>query len=216
MRLQKKESYFWTSFSDLMTSLFFVMLVLFVLTVALLHKRMVEIEQGRKATELQLEKIKEIEEAANRIDPKYFDYNRIYKKHILKIEARFGTDRYRAYDIIDQNIIIPQLVKAGQSIRDSIKELNTKYPEIQYLLIIEGQASKDRAADGHNYELSFKRAYTLKVLWELNKIDFGDKCEVLIAGSGTGGTMRENIEDKNQRFLIHIVPKPGMIEASQQ
>ena len=37
---QKKESFFWTSYSDLMTSLFFIMLVLFILVVVLLHKRM--------------------------------------------------------------------------------------------------------------------------------------------------------------------------------
>ena len=36
---QKKESFFWTSYSDLMTSLFFVMLVLFILVIVLLHKR---------------------------------------------------------------------------------------------------------------------------------------------------------------------------------
>jgi len=45
---KKKESYFWISFSDLMTSLFFVMLVLFVLTIALLHKRMINIGIGKK------------------------------------------------------------------------------------------------------------------------------------------------------------------------
>ena len=35
-----KESFFWTSYSDLMTSLFIIMLVLFVLVIVLLHKRM--------------------------------------------------------------------------------------------------------------------------------------------------------------------------------
>ena len=48
---KRKESFFWTSYSDLMTSLFFVMLVLFVLTMALLHRKMV-------ATEKELEQIK--------------------------------------------------------------------------------------------------------------------------------------------------------------
>ena len=48
---QKKESFFWTSYSDLMTSLFFVMLVLFILVIVLLHKRM-------EATEAQLQEIK--------------------------------------------------------------------------------------------------------------------------------------------------------------
>ena len=50
---RKKESYFWTSYSDLMTSLFFIMLVLFILTVVLLNKRM-------QATTAELEAIKEV------------------------------------------------------------------------------------------------------------------------------------------------------------
>ena len=37
----KKESFFWTSYSDLMTSLFFVMLILFIVTICVLHNRMV-------------------------------------------------------------------------------------------------------------------------------------------------------------------------------
>ena len=53
---RNKESFFWTSYSDLMTSLFFVMLVLFVLTMALLHRKMV-------ATEQELEQIKRVEKS---------------------------------------------------------------------------------------------------------------------------------------------------------
>lgn len=203
----KKESYFWTSFSDLMTSLFFVMLVLFVLTIALLHKRM-------EATQMQIDKIKEIEEATNRIDTTYFDYRKEYKKHILKIQANFDVDRFTEDDLDES--VKKDLEEAGLSIKKSIASINEKYSNIQYLLIIEGQASKDHASDNHNYELSYKRALTLKRIWDRKGIDFGNNCEVLISGSGTGGTMREHEEELNQRFLIHIVPKPGIIEASKQ
>ncbi len=215
MAKQKKESYFWTSFSDLMTSLFFIMLVLFVLTVALLHKKIVEINIIAVKNQEQIDKIKEIENATNNIDEKYFEYKEKYKKHILKIEAGFGTDSFKDIDIINKTKIIPELIKAGHSIRDSIENITSKYPKIQYLLIIEGQASKDKASDAHNYELSYKRAYTLKKIWDDNHINFGENCEVLISGSGTGGTMRVNEEKLNQRFLIHIIPKPGIIEASK-
>jgi hypothetical protein len=215
MSKSKKESFFWTSYSDLMTSLFFVMLVLFVLTVALLHKKIVEINNIAVESQEQIDKIKEIENATNNIDEKYFEYKEKYKKHILKIEASFGTDSFREIDIVNKTIIVPELIKAGHSIRDSIENITSKYPKIQYLLIIEGQASRDKAPDAHNYELSYKRAYTLKKIWDDNKIDFGSNCEVLISGSGTGGTMRETNEVSNQRFLIHIVPKPGIIEASK-
>jgi len=214
MTRQKKESYFWTSFSDLMTSMFFVMLVLFILTIALLHRKMLDIEKERKATQEQLNKINEIENATNNIDKNYFEYKEKYKKHILKIETKFDPDEYEKNKIVPQSSI-RSLIDAGKSIRDSIYSISNRYPKIQYLLIIEGQSSKDRATDQHNYELSYKRAYTLKKIWDEEKIDFGRNCEVLIAGSGIGGTMRENEEPLNQRFLIHIIPKPGIIEASK-
>ena len=57
----KKESFFWTSYSDLMTSLFFIMLTLFVLVIVLLHKRM-------EATEQQLEEIKKVEASTRELD----------------------------------------------------------------------------------------------------------------------------------------------------
>jgi|SRR5690554_2416484 len=214
MSRPKKESYFWTSFSDLMTSLFFVMLILFVLTIALLHNKMVDIENDRKATEAQLKKIEEIERATSRIDTTYFEYRKEHKKHILKIQANFATDRFSEYDIDETTRI--NLENAGVSIKDSIASITKRYPAIQYLLIIEGQASKDKASDTHNFELSYRRALTLKNIWENKGIRFGGNCEVLISGSGTGGTMRESDETMNQRFLIHLVPKPGVIEASRK
>lgn len=210
----KKESYFWTSFSDLMTSLFFVMLVLFVLTIALLHKRMVDIENERNATQTQLNKIEEIEEATSKIDTTFFEYINEHKKHILKIQANFATDKFNENDIDPE--IKEKLEKAGYSIKDSIESITKRFSDIQYLLIIEGQASKDNASDTHNFELSYKRALTLKNIWDKKGINFGDNCEVLISGSGTGGSMREVEEKLNQRFLIHLVPKPGIIEASKK
>lgn len=211
MLKQKKESYFWTSFSDLMTSLFFVMLVLFVLTIALLQRKMVEIENERNATQEQLDKITEIEEAVNRIDSTFFDYNSIYKKHVLKIKVNFplGISDMNVIDSVTKN----NLRDAGLSIRNSLNKISMEYPEIQYLLVVEGQASKDRYH--RNFELSYERALALTRFWIENNIDFGNNCEVLISGSGMGGTMREIEESLNQRFLIHIVPKPGIINASK-
>ena len=100
-------------------------------------------------------------------------------------------------------------------LQDFIIKTTQSNPHIQYLLIIEGQASKDGYA--YNYELSYQRALSLKKFWEDNGLNFNDKnCEVLICGSGDGrlsgtGLMRESKEVLNQRFLIHILPKPGKI-----
>ncbi|MCI6679621.1 MAG: hypothetical protein MR468_01210, partial [Bacteroides sp.] len=69
-------------------------------------------------------------------------------------------------------------------------------------------------------ELSYRRAYSLKKYWEDKDIKFDAlNCEVLIGGSGDGvqsgtGLMREDSSKEylNQRFLIHILPKPGYVK----
>lgn len=211
--MAKKESFFWTSYSDLMTSMFFVMLVLFVCVVALLHRRMTEIDAERKATTEQLRVIKEIEEATHTIDTKYFEYRPEHKKHVLKIQVQFNKGSADIDDIDSETQ--EELISAGKSIQRFIERITAEHPEVQYLLVVEGQASRDKFS--RNYELSYNRALTLKRLWESNNIDFGKKCEVVIGGNGDGklsgtGFMREPIEAKNQRFLIHILPKTSIPE----
>ena len=209
--MAKKESYFWTSYSDLMTSMFFIMLVLFVLAIALLHRHMDEIEREKRATQEQLRIIKEIEEATQNIDTTYFDYRPDYKKHVLKIKVHFH-EYQSAIEDIDAHTQ-GKLIHAGEALAESVHVITNKYPEVQYILVIEGQASKDTYS--RNYELSYERALTLKKLWDNNNINFGPKCEVVIGGNGDGkllgtGFMRENIESENQRFLIHILPKTSI------
>ena len=63
----KNNNFFWVSFSDLMTSLFFIMLVLFVVTIGYLQFQ-------KKATEEQLEKIKELQTAVQQLPAEYFSY----------------------------------------------------------------------------------------------------------------------------------------------
>ena len=65
---KNRESYFWTNYSDFMTSLFFIMLTLFILTVVLLNQRM-------KATVNELEQIKAIQESTKELEQKngYFE-----------------------------------------------------------------------------------------------------------------------------------------------
>lgn len=207
----KKESFFWTSYSDLMTSLFFVMLVLFVLTIALLHKRMVDIENERKATQEQLDKIEQIQKATEKIDPTYFAYDSQYKRHTLKnIIISF---RAKSSDINDINIETQQkLIHAGEAIRAFMESAKDSLPDANYLLIIEGQSSKDSYAK--NFELSYERALSLVRFWKANGIQFEglDNCELMISGSGFSSPFRSNNEVDNQRFVIHVIPKPGSFD----
>ena len=198
---QKKESFFWTSYSDLMTSLVFVMLVLFILVIVLLHKRM-------EATEAQLQEIKKVEESTKDLSKDYFEYRPEYKKYVLNIQVRYpaGKSDLNAIIASDKEEQLNKLANAGNEIRDFLDN----HKENQYVLIVEGQASKDNFT--YNYELSYQRALALMRFWvEDRGINFGKNCEILISGSGDGKldthSMRESIETENQRFLIHILPK---------
>lgn len=207
---QKKESFFWTSYSDLMTSLFFIMLVLFILVIVLLNKRM-------EATEEQLNEIKKIEQSTKDLNQDYFQYRPDYKKYVLSIQVRYPAGKSNLQDMIasDKQSQLLQLANAGREIQSFL----TSHSENQYILIIEGQASKDNYL--YNYELSYKRALALMRYWiEDSNIIFGDNCEILISGSGDGKldthSMREvGDERENQRFLIHILPK-NIFESSTE
>lgn len=212
-----------------MTSLFFIMLTLFILVIVLLHKQMVRMEEEYRATEEQLEEIKKVEASTKELgNTKYFAYKPTYKKYVLNVQCSFNTDKYELKDLKANT---KDLEKAGLEIKEFLHR-NSAY---QYLLIIEGQASRDNdKLTTHNYELSFRRAFTLMKFWkDVCHIPFGANCEIQIAASGDGrynfgytkdscqfnkldGTlMREKNEKKNQRFVIHIIPK-NIIEDAEK
>lgn len=201
----KSNNFFWVSFSDLMTSLFFVMMVLFVVTIGYLQFQ-------KKATEEQLKKIEEIQTAVQQLPEKYFSYQPKYK--------RFKVNREILFDPLDHKIKKEDkyyLVKVGTSLRKLVDSLNSskmfKGLDIKYQIVIEGMASKDDYSE--NFELSYKRALSLYRLWKRNEIIFNPEiCEIQIAGSGTDGVREYSgiDENKNQQFLIHIVPKIGKVD----
>ena len=198
---QKKESFFWTSYSDLMTSLFFIMLVLFILVIVVLHKRM-------EVTEHQLEEIQKVESSTKDLSRDYFTYRPEYKKYVLNIAVRYpiGESDINRIETTNKHEVLMQLHQAGKE----IEKFLYNHRENQYLLIIEGQASLD--AYTLNYELSYQRALGLLRYWTNQcGIQFGRNCEIQISGSGDGRldthSMRELNERENQRFLIHILPK---------
>lgn len=203
-----KESFFWTSYSDLMTSLFIIMLVLFVLVIVLLHKRMEATIIEKERIEKVLEEITKVEESTRDLEGKYFSYNKEYEKFILNIDCQFPV---RQYDInlLDESTR-SKLMDAGQQVKDFLEH----HSDNQYLVIVEGQASANSEAwTDYNYNLSFQRAYSLIKFWATNpNVKFPEKnCELQIAGSGDGRlsakTMRDTVNEKNQRFLIYIIPK---------
>lgn len=203
-----KESFFWTSYSDLMTSLFIIMLVLFVLVIVLLHKRMETTIIEKDQLEKVLEDIKKVEASTRDLEGKYFSYNKEYEKFILNINCQFPVG---AYDInLLDTITRGKLMDAGKQVKNFLDQ----HSENQYLVIVEGQASANsEVMTEYNYNLSFQRALSLIKFWAKNpSVKFSSKnCELQIAGSGDGRlsakNMRDPINEKNQRFLIYIIPK---------
>lgn len=190
-----------------MTSLFFIMLVLYVLTFAVLKFE----KEKYKAEADQLKKIKEIEKSINEIDTTLFIYNSQHKKHVLNIQVSFPK---LDADIRAQNSpkTLANLVLAGKKILKLVERINEE-ENVKYLVIIEGQASKDSYEK--NYQLSYDRALALLKFWEMRGVNMqnNENIELIIAGSGTGGIPRNQPDrpPRNQRFLIHIIPKVGEI-----
>lgn len=215
---RKDGTFFWTSYSDLMTSLFFIMFILFVLSSVLLSEKIIEAEDAKAASEEQLKNIQTIQEAVNRLPKQYFEEDEENQRWTLRSEY---TPKFK---IQDSNITLEndtnQLIIIGNSLMNIVHQLNRmkedpRYSEmnITYLVVIEGMASKDNYYD--NDGLSYKRALSLYYLWKRNGISFEDsQCEVQISGSGIRGRGRYNYnannpkeEIKNQRIIIQIVPK---------
>lgn len=192
--------------------MFFVMLVLFVLAIALLHHKVIEITKIKDATEAQLEKIQRLEASISRIDTVFFEYNEEYKRHTLKnILPEFNPGSSNIYDI---NIYdLQKLLLAGDAIVSFMQQAKDSLPDAEYMLIIEGQSSKDNYFD--NDGLSYRRALSLVNYWKDNGITFDSlPCELIISGSGTSSRFRVEPDiagnKANQRFVIHVIPKPGV------
>jgi outer membrane protein OmpA-like peptidoglycan-associated protein len=218
MSKNKNDSFFWASYSDLMTSLFFVMLVLFVLVIALLHNKInqqaIELENYKTVPIEKYKYLEKAEQSLERIDTTYFVYDSQYKRHTLKnISVSFNTGSSNIYDI--PQVDLEKLHNMGRSIRNFMQQAVDSIPDIKYLLIVEGQSSKDYYP--RNYELSYERALALVNFWSVKGISFNSNyCEVIISGSGQASPFREEPDIKgnkaNQRFVIHIIPKAGIIE----
>lgn len=225
MSKKRKQNFFWVSYSDLMTSLFFIMLLLFVLASGGMYL-------DKQATEEQLRKIEEIQEAVKQLPTQYFEEDVANHRWTLKKEysPAFKEGKDNIYMLNDTT----KLLEVGNSLIEVINKLNylketSKYKDmdISYLVVIEGMASRDNYSD--NDGLSYRRALSLYYLWKKNGISFEQsQCEVHISGSGIRGirpfnadfydALKNNEENpmkyfnadeekKNQCIIIQIIPK---------
>ena len=205
---KKKNDYFWVSFSDLMTTLFFVMLVLFVLTVVYL-----KIEQAK--TEATLEQFKKIVKLEEQFEPLQQDGDFFYLADCKK---------YVASDLMGEEIFEPEktdirpkyinsTINVGKKLESFLNSLENKNPDFSYLLVLEGNMANTwdkrySKNSEYGFKTSYERALAVYNLWLKNNIDFRkSNVEVLISGSGFNGLCREEKEENNKRFSVQIIPK---------
>ena len=216
-----RRDFFWPSYVDLMTALFLVMLVLFVLSYKRFQDKNASLEQAKARLEVQLhekKKIDEIRAALKRLeDPRYFVYNQRYKRYELNFPVEFQPQRYDLPAEARQ-----PLIQAGQFLLRQMQALD-RADNVQYLVVVEGRAAKNpnlpdsdpRNLDGGAVrQLSYNRAMEVIRLWESAGLRFPANLELVAAGSGFKGVGRYTgfrEEAKNKRFIIQIQPKIGSL-----
>lgn len=221
---KNKESYFWTSYSDLMTSLFFIMLVLFVLIIVVLYnyhkKNTAELEELTKQLTEQNEGLrnqKEVWEKINELQLQFkelqssgtFAYLPKSQKYIAK---GLTGEIFQPLSSEIQSGYIAESLKVGREIENLLKKLS-QYKQFKYQLVLEGNCanSEDLRMDKDSpqwYKLSYERALALYTLWLQNGIDLRRyNTEIMICGSGLNGEDRDKQEFFNKRFVIQIIPK---------
>ena len=169
----KKSNFFWVGYADLMTSLFFVMLVLFVVTISFLQFKMKEnisIVEGSKAIiEKNEQLIKENTTLINSMQNKEKQLNIEIQRlnRLLKIEEQFKPledspyfvyleecKKFVARDLIGKQIFeskqtdiksefIDVTVKAGEVLETFLMNMQNANPDQSYLLVIEGNMANE-------------------------------------------------------------------------
>ena len=218
----RKNNFFWVGYSDLMTSMFFIMLVLFVITIGYLqvkiseNERLIEElkirEQGLIQETERLQKLLNLEEQFRPlIDDNSFYYLSDCKKFIVK--DLMGIEIFNPNKVVIKPEYISRTISAGKKIDAFLGELSEQNKGFSYLLVIEGNMANDfkkpKPVDRPDFYLkSYERALAVYNLWLKNGINFRQyDVEVIICGSGLNGLCRDPVEENNKRFSIQIIPK---------
>lgn len=222
----KKHDIFWISYADLLTSLFFIVLVLFAITFFKYNQKVENLEKKLEVFRLVEKSLEPLKEKKD-----IFRYESEYKRFVLAEEVSFNISKtdVTPNDVKDYERKSKYLLKVGKGLKNTLDTIaynrnkNTGLKEVSYLLIISGYASKLSVAnEAEDYNLSYDRAYNLWRFWKRAGIDFEDPkykefIDLQIAGNGWGGMGRlpsknNSEEEGNQRFIIQIIPKTKNID----
>lgn len=225
MATNNKKALFWTSYSDLMTSLFFAVLVLFVVVVVAMGTVNRQVQEAKEKLEKALEDANATNEQLNQILRLQDQFNTLTASSSLKYDEQkrmfyakdfVGIEIFKPNEAVIKDEYLETVNKVGADIKKLIDTLKVHNRDFMYQLVIEGTAAipyKELRAGTFNpdnmgmYELSYRRALALYNKWK--GLNFRESnTEIIIAGSGFNGVNRDNIvEDNNKRFIIQIIPK---------
>lgn len=196
---------FWPSYVDIMTTLFAIMLVLFVVS----YSRFKVKEQELQVLADHFIEIIDIYDAVGNIDASKFEYDEANSKNIFKLDIEYQPKEFELTHLqldkdgktYEANTLREQIKNAGEAIKKTIENLQANEnlkKDIKYLVVIEGQSSRIPFNDPdpiwrNNYTLSYLRAWSLHKFWKENGIDFTQmkRCELVICGSGEEGVPRK-------------------------
>ncbi|MCC8152783.1 MAG: hypothetical protein LIP01_00325 [Tannerellaceae bacterium] len=200
---KNKKGFFWPSYVDLMTYLFAITLVLFVLSYFLFSQKskkikeledevykMAQIVDSLKLQEKELYRIKNLSAAIQTLDNNpYFIYDKTYQKHILNMEVHYKTREFKIPEGLMIDGVKDSIWRVGESVIRSIDEINQKFEanrdsnntsKIKFLVFLEGQSSIDHfyKSDWENNDvLSYNRALSLREFWlrNTNSVQYNGK-----------------------------------------
>lgn len=208
----KRNGAFWPSYVDIMTTLFAIMLVLFVVSFSRFKVK----EKQLQSLVDEYDNIITVYQTVGKIDSTaYFGYNKQYLKHLFTVDVEYQQKEY-AMNKLQLDVTSPSqaslkrdsVIAAGQLIKKTLLNLEKNSEKqgamsgnIKFLVILEGQSSKVAFNEGdwrNNYTLSYLRAQFLNEFWKANGIDLDaiPKCELIISGSGEGGVPRFTPDEK--------------------
>ena len=223
-----RHSFFWPSYVDLMTALFLVMLVLFVLS----YRRFQDREAQLKVQLKQLQLIRRIEQSVQQMmgDKTLFRYEPQFRRYTMARDIQFQGGQWdlrRPAQTLPPGQTAANLAyirHTGTVLRgivDSLLARKRRDPalrEVSYVLLIQGSASNLQDARPPRYDtyaytdyqnwgyiLSYQRAKALYDFWRDQRIvDFDAPryhgiIELAIAGNGYGGVGRYNPTKRNLR-----------------
>ena len=201
-----------------MTSLFFAMLVLFVVVVVAMGAVNKQLKEALNRAEITIEQQNQVlklqEQFQTLAGSTSLDYDE--EKRMFYAKDFVGVEIFKPDSAVIKQEFINKVDEVGADIKNIIESLNKSSGNFKYQLVIEGTAAipyKELRAGTYNkdnyemYLLSYRRALALYKRWQ--HFNFRESnTEIIIAGSGFNGINRDKVlEDNNKRFVIQIIPK---------